>query len=95
MRGIWQSLTERDDVRGFTPAYAGNMVFEMSSTFAARVHPRVCGEYIGGDSAVILRKGSPPRMRGISQTLDLPPVGGGFTPAYAGNILDNQQVYQR
>ena len=59
------------------------------------LHPRVCGEY---GYAVVMRLsdgGSPPRMRGIQFLgVDRNEVTR-FTPAYAGNILADQQVYQR
>ena len=49
------------------------------------VHPRVCGECWHAVVVAVRRRGSPPRMRGISQALASHTRGHGFTPAYAGN----------
>ena len=49
---------------GITPAYAGKSFALRHPFLAERDHPRVCGEK--RDTAVgdLIRKGSPPRMRG-------------------------------
>ena len=80
---------------GSPPAYAGNMAREFALAYPPRVHPRVCGEYTMLRQSFPTNTGSPPRMRGIFEH----GMGGaalaGFTPAYAGNILSEQQVYRR
>ena len=86
MRGICHKKTKLYDDTGFTPAYAGNIVWNTFSPIEYRVHPRVCGEYRKRIKRSDMQLGSPPRMRGILTCKFPLSFGSRFTPAYAGNI---------
>ena len=47
-------------------------------------HPRVCGEKIGEFKAIIIKEGSPPRVRGKVSARPVPARASGITPACAG-----------
>ena len=69
---------------GITPAYAGKRAFELVVEASDWDHPRVCGEKASALSALVVKEGSPPRMRGKDavemQQLEVSKI----TPAYAG-----------
>ena len=50
-------------------------------------HPRACGENCKSDPSKIDRLGSPPRMRGKPDAVQMHTDVGGITPAHAGKTL--------
>ncbi len=68
-----------------TPARAGNSVIFAGGAKADRDHPRVCGEQISATLPSMVRKGSPPRVRGTANALSGWPDQSRITPACAGN----------
>ena len=50
-------------------------------------HPRVCGEKTAFTSESELSAGSPPRMRGKAERVNVPRRFGRITPAYAGKSV--------
>ena len=70
---------------GIIPACAGNTVPCGVIVFVGWDHPRVCGEHLGGLSAILFFTGSSPRVRGTH--VDDPDVerARGIIPACAGN----------
>ena len=69
---------------GITPAYAGKRAPGTATTRRRRDHPRVCGEKTYTGPARCKAAGSPPRMRGKVQPVQLVHDALGITPAYAG-----------
>ena len=49
---------------GITPAYAGKSLSCVSFLVLVPDHPRVCGEKSGQGFGLLVKVGSPPRMRG-------------------------------
>ena len=64
-RGIPVDVLCLRDLKGFTPAYAGNTKSSCSANFLSKVHPRIRGEYLQRARAGMSGKGSPPHTRGI------------------------------
>ena len=93
MRGISVNIIRTPPICRFNPAYAGNILYQISGCLYKKVQPRVCGEYAGGRMITCHFQGSTPRMRGISNcfsdTLSLLR----FNPAYAGNIAPLNDMY--
>ena len=73
------------DIVGITPACAGNRLPSVRPAWAARDHPRVCGEQLGLYSVTMPSAGSPPRVRGTEFPAVLQDSAGRITPACAGN----------
>ena len=69
----------------FIPACAGNGPVGGRDRAMRSVHPRVCGERRGMESARLGMRGSSPRVRGTGQQLGQQLIGGRFIPACAGN----------
>ena len=69
---------------GITPAYAGKSVLDEHPLLAVWDHPRVCGEKVDAGKTTIYQRGSPPRMRGKVNVIELNEGRKGITPAYAG-----------
>ena len=81
-RGRCRSPTKR---ARFIPARAGNTRNPPTARKAPGVHPRACGEHLGGKHAPDAAGGSSPRVRG-TRHLDLMATRAGrFIPARAGN----------
>ena len=55
--------------QGITPAYAGKSCVFVFFCVLKWDHPRVCGEKLLVLPLVLLRRGSPPRMRGKGKTV--------------------------
>ena len=70
-----------------TPAYAGKSVPCYRSAPASGDHPRVCGEKTRSPSFIVVKRGSPPRMRGKGKGAAARKLRAGITPAYAGKSL--------
>ena len=75
------------DIRehGIIPACAGNSALNVSVFSYKRDHPRVCGEQLLDEVALMPRSGSSPRVRGteVIEIVDGQPQG--IIPACAGN----------
>ena len=69
---------------GITPAHAWKGNRAATSEFAARDHPRACGERRWFWLYLWFCLGSPPRMRGKVNKKDHPGIAIGITPAHAG-----------
>ena len=87
-RGIHDETTPHLTAVGFTPAYAGNTLLHRADLVCIWVHPRIRGEYRNAEEAMTRAKGSPPHTRGIQRREGRAPHTPRFTPAYAGNTLD-------
>ena len=94
MRGTPLRETADIDAPGIIPAYAGNTPPCPGRAAIHWDHPRVCGEHCSTSSAVFLRSGSSPRMRGTPQQLALFHCCSGIIPAYAGNT-GSAQTFER
>ena len=67
-----------------TPAYAGKRYNLSRHLLWTRDHPRVCGEKASAFSALVVKLGSPPRMRGKEEWCMTDTGVFRITPAYAG-----------
>ena len=92
MRGTRDCELQTAERVGIIPAYAGNTSQPRQSPSKPRDHPRVCGEHTGHLAAIILIRGSSPRMRGTLPCLGASHVGRGIIPAYAGNTGLNDSL---
>ena len=84
MRGKGGRWPESVAANGITPAYAGKRQEVRGSDIILEDHPRVCGEKAPSGRPRSRRKGSPPRMRGKAEPVEVVELPGGITPAYAG-----------
>ena len=73
--------------QGITPARAGNRQANLTLSQRIRDHPRACGEQLTVVGLSRLPVGSPPRVRGTDNQVNLKPVATGITPARAGNSI--------
>ena len=64
MRGKGQPLYIVVSESGITPACAGKSLVRELLLIVSRDHPRVCGEKCAGIVALLIKVGSPPRVRG-------------------------------
>ena len=87
MRGKERILQARATKTRITPAYAGKSDLALSMSAVQMDHPRVCGEKSFSTALSVRISGSPPRMRGKVDVLDIGLDGGRITPAYAGKRL--------
>ena len=71
-----------------TPAYAGKSSRNETCWHRPWDHPCVCGEKIEMPYELLLKEGSPPRMRGKAMKDMESADFVGITPAYAGKSLD-------
>ena len=84
MRGKQRRREMRIGDLRITPAHAGK-TFNKKPTFCCTGdHPRACGENTRISDPVILRLGSPPRMRGKHALISCVLLLLGITPAHAG-----------
>ena len=87
MRGKAVDKKKLPLVDRITPAYAGKRLLTLSTAWAGKDHPRVCGEKYVDLVSAASQIGSPPRMRGKAfDSGKLIPFFG-ITPAYAGKRL--------
>ena len=87
VRGTVETLRERDALRRFIPACAGNRMISPTNGDPPPVHPRVCGEQRMsriGNSPI---DGSSPRVRGTELTPQQTQICQRFIPACAGNRI--------
>ena len=76
--------------RGFTPAYAGKIRAVPCFPATTKVHPRIRGEDSPARCALCRVSGSPPHTRGRFRFPGCLLSHSGFTPAYAGKMLQDQ-----
>ena len=84
MRGKGDEAKENRTRERITPAYAGKRRPVPWLLSIGRDHPRVCGEKGSGIFDALIGFGSPPRMRGKVQVIELQQLPIRITPAYAG-----------
>ena len=84
---VWGKVQpERDvqDAARITPAYAGKRIKLRKRHSICGDHPCVCGEKIEMPYELLLKEGSPPRMRGKARSRCFVVEVMRITPAYAG-----------
>ena len=86
-RGIRRPSVPAPEMRGITPACAGNTPNLKAGDFPERDHPRMRGEYIMFAHNLGCQWGSPPHARGIPAATAFISLCSGITPACAGNTL--------
>ena len=84
MRGKQSSGASAPESAGITPAHAGKTPFRGFSSYYSWDHPRACGENHRPVIALVVLKGSPPRMRGKRGLDKRDAARRGITPAHAG-----------
>ena len=84
MRGKLQLVPNLRQAVRITPAHAGKTLAANSSSFVSSDHPRACGENSRLPLRYRQKSGSPPRMRGKLQQVDLMCLLLRITPAHAG-----------
>ena len=87
MRGKGLKGSSNPDDYGITPAHAGKSTSAATSGFAARDHPRACGEKRNILGYLQINTGSPPRMRGKEGVDSGDVVKARITPAHAGKSV--------
>ena len=76
-----------------TPADAGKTCLSMPAAWAARDHPRGCGENTTSDRKTQCRAGSPPQVRGKLAIQIFSVVTPGITPAGAGKTRQKKGYF--
>ena len=84
VRGKVDALSDIIQDYGITPACAGKSPQRAHCSPVPWDHPCVCGEKIEMPYELLLKEGSPPRVRGKAKKATLCAMRGGITPAYAG-----------
>ena len=84
MRGKDIDRSNKKNVNGITPAYAGKRQSLPAEPDKLQDHPRLCGEKTSNFDFQTGTIGSPPPMRGKVFLLRRPVRRRGITPAYAG-----------
>lgn len=84
MRGKVVGSEELPGVVGITPACAGKSSRNETCWHRPWDHPCVCGEKIEMPYELLLKEGSPPRMRGKARSRCFVVEVMRITPAYAG-----------
>ena len=85
MRGTPSAKLPTGNPSRFIPAHAGNTGWVSGVIFITSVHPRACGEHVGGVNNAISGRGSSPRMRGTPPAFRRSSSRFRFIPAHAGN----------
>ena len=85
VRGTLEGTDEQLKLVRFIPACAGNTWTWTARRPTPTVHPRVCGEHVGGGAVRGLGAGSSPRVRGTQHARGGPGAHHRFIPACAGN----------
>ena len=86
MRGTFGKQAESAGQYRFIPACAGNIKDMGTADNKKAVHPRMCGEHIGGDVERGFETGSSPHVRGTFDVFQIANPFTRFIPACAGNI---------
>ena len=84
MRGKGDIKAAEGVLRRITPACAGKRGTDRHAGGNGRDHPRVCGEKIQTEKNIILKGGSPPRVRGKGIVVTVDGTVIRITPACAG-----------
>ena len=84
VRGKVDALSDIIQDYGITPAYAGKRIKLRKRHSICGDHPCVCGEKIEMPYELLLKEGSPPRMRGKARSRCFVVEVMRITPAYAG-----------
>ena len=84
MRGKLFALIDGVKAGGITPAHAGKTPASRRRCRRCRDHPRACGENLSARRLSLIRRGSPPRMRGKHDFRNHRSRDSGITPAHAG-----------
>ncbi len=84
MRGKHNYGKEGKAMTKITPADAGKTCLSMPAAWAARDHPRGCGENTTSDRKTQCRAGSPPQVRGKLMQQSTVALDRRITPADAG-----------
>ena len=84
MRGKAREVLLHPEAVGITPAYAGKRIKLRKRHSICGDHPCVCGEKIEMPYELLLKEGSPPRMRGKARSRCFVVEVMRITPAYAG-----------
>ena len=85
VRGTGKSVPGPAGKQGITPACAGNSRDGDYTWMTPKDHPRVCGEQNSGPLGLLVRMGSPPRVRGTEGGPMITREEARITPACAGN----------
>ena len=85
MRGILKLAGLTSESGGISPAHAGNTDSSWPLVWSAADQPRTCGEYGHPPGRGRRGWGSAPHMRGIQHSGQVVVLGGGISPAHAGN----------
>ena len=91
MRGKGVQPRDKRVAVGITPACAGKRGSGSPPRSCRRDHPRVCGEKIEMPYELLLKEGSPPRVRGKARQQVLVQFQAGITPACAGKSPSRRQ----
>ena len=84
-RGTPECLSVYSQLKGITPAYAGNTCSLNFCSSAFWDHPRIRGEHVQCLTIRPVERGSPPHTRGTLIDGAKGLASFGITPAYAGN----------
>ena len=87
LRGTRMAETAHHRPHGIIPALAGNTSEDVAPAWAARDHPRACGEHHPPAQDPRRRQGSSPRLRGTRGPTVPTRLAGGIIPALAGNTF--------
>ena len=87
MRGKASITVAFNSAWRITPAYAGKSGYGDEPIIGITDHPRVCGEKKSLTKAPSTIMGSPPRMRGKAQSVQIFAACQRITPAYAGKSV--------
>ncbi len=87
MRGLSVEETLLFKFPRITPAHAGTIFSALKFELRTWDHPRACGDYLSWLFFILLRLGSPPRMRGLCEYPWRTIFRAGITPAHAGTIF--------
>ena len=90
-RGISKQVINGEIDDRLTPAYAGNITKIHGSPLPVQAHPRIRGEYAIPGSKPGADGGSPPHTRGIFSAKLQKSSGFRLTPAYVGNIEQEEE----
>ena len=93
MRGKHNYGKEGKAMTKITPADAGKTCLSMPAAWAARDHPRGCGENTTSDRKTQCRAGSPPQVRGKLAIQIFSVVTPGITPAGAGKTRQKKGYF--
>ena len=85
VRGIPGQAQRLRQRAGSIPACAGNPSLSRAEPSPREVHPRVCGESVGGAAGEALEQGPSPRVRGIHLRPGRQAMASRSIPACAGN----------